>query len=88
MAKETITLEWEGVLRMGVVEIIGLHRSDQPAAFGIAARALVSPSAAPIPIELVLTPTQAAAILEMLRDFAREGDLPTPPLRVRRHRRH
>ena len=79
MAKNTITVEWEGVLRLQTIEINRSMVALNPTLIGLAAEAIITPGGNLVPIELILTPIQAAAILDMFSDLREDGHIPIVP---------
>lgn len=77
MSKETITLEWEGVLRlMAADDEIKLLGSDDHDFIGLSVQVLATPASGPIPMEFSMTAQAAAGLLAMLRDLELDGKLP------------
>jgi hypothetical protein len=73
---ETLTLEWEGILRIVATVSCTVKVSTSPPAIGIETEALATPAREPIPTELILTPTHAAELLALLQDLQRGGHIP------------
>lgn len=78
------TVQFEDVLRLFVIEFAAFGVSHRPQAIGVQGQAVIGERGIPGPIELVLTPIQAANLLDRLAQLRRDGhippEIPLPPM--------
>jgi hypothetical protein len=81
MAKNTVTIAWEGVLRLQAIGDIEPPKVQRhPALIGLPANVIYSPGVAPIPAELLLDPMQTATLLGWLLQLCDDGKIPPLPV--------
>ncbi len=80
MPKSTITLEWEGVLRLQAIDVEPPKIARHPELIGLPPNVILSPGGTPLPAELIVTPMQAATLLGWLMQLRDDGEIPPLPV--------